>query len=152
MAVLAQCDPAPQHANNGRAGDPRLECYREDQTVKMGEGNNKGNNPARDKGKLDCAIRRPKPAAYFDVWACSMSWIFSSRPEWRPPEKGVSSQICTICLASASSRMRAPRASTLRLLCSRDICASYSLPTLAARIPGTLLAVMAIPIPEPQTR
>ena len=33
------------------------------------------------------------------VWAFSISWIFSRRPEWRPPENGVSSQICTMCMA-----------------------------------------------------
>src|SRR5258708_23211411 len=73
----------------------------------------------------------------------SIAAIFSTRRSCRPPANGVASHRSTIRSASSSLRTRAPSASTLALLCSRLICASCSLLTLAARMPATLLAAMA---------
>lgn len=46
---------------------------------------------------------------------------------------------------------RAPSARTFRSLCSRDSRALVSSPMAAARMPGTLFAAIAMPIPLPQT-
>src|SRR5688572_14384103 len=51
----------------------------------------------------------------------SISEILSTRCWWRPPANCVLSQVSTILKAWSSWRMRAPMASTLASLCSRDI-------------------------------
>src|SRR4051794_27173057 len=79
----------------------------------------------------------------------SSAVIFSTRRSCRPPANCVVSHLSTMRRASSGLTMRAPSVSTLALLCSRLIWASYSLLTLAARIPSTLLAAMAMPIPLP---
>src|SRR5271157_2850376 len=82
----------------------------------------------------------------------SMAAIFSTRRSWRPPANGVASHLSTILKASSSLMVSAPSASTLASLCSRDRPASNSVSTLAARMPGTLLAAIDIPIPVLHTR
>ena len=59
--------------------------------------------------------------------------------------------ISTISFASSSPTIRSPRHNMLLLLCSLDILAEQVSDTTAALIPLTLLAVMDIPIPVPQT-
>src|SRR5271157_1142458 len=82
----------------------------------------------------------------------SMAAIFSTRRSWRPPANGVASHLSTIWKASSSLMVSAPSASTLASLCSRDRPASNSVSTLAARMPGTLLAAIDMPIPVLHTR
>src|ERR1019366_4524896 len=82
----------------------------------------------------------------------SVAMILSTRRPWRPPAKGVASHLAIILNVSSSLVMRAPNVSTLASLCSRDNSASDSLTTRAARMPGTLLAAIDIPMPVPQTR
>src|SRR5208337_98084 len=82
----------------------------------------------------------------------SMAAIFSTRRSCRPPANGVASHLSTILDATSSLMMLAPSVSTLASLCSRDRSASNSVSTFAARMPGTLLAAIDMPIPVLHTR
>src|SRR6266481_682994 len=97
--------------------------------------------------QLACPVGAPVLAA-----SCSMAAIFSTRRSCRPPANWVVSHVSTMRKDSSAPRILAPRASTFALLCSRLICASCSVVTLAARIPWTLFAAMAMPMPLPHTR
>src|SRR5450432_657638 len=98
------------------------------------------------------AFAEPCPDAACFASAFSISLIFSTRRSWRPPANCVFSHLSTIATACSGLRILAPSVNTLALLCSRLIWASYSVLTLAARTPATLLAAMAMPIPLPHTR
>src|SRR3970040_1629627 len=84
--------------------------------------------------------------------ARSISAILSTRRARAPPANEVSSQARRISSPVSRPVSRPASASTLASLCSRLIRAVKTSPQRAARIPGTLLAAMAMPIPVPQTR
>src|SRR6185295_5984477 len=76
----------------------------------------------------------------------SIIWI---RRAWRPPSKGVSSQICTRARAVSRGIIRWPRESMLASLCWRARRADSSFQHRAQRTPRTRLATIASPLPEP---
>ena len=72
---------------------------------------------------------------------------------WRSSlENGVSRNVSTILIASPGPTTLPPSASTFASLCSLVACAQKQSVHYAARIPGTLLAAIEIPIPVPQIR
>src|SRR4051812_1041732 len=76
----------------------------------------------------------------------SIIWM---RRTWRPPSKGVSSQICTSVRAISSEIIRWPKEITLASLCWRPKRADSSFQHRAQRTPRTRLATIASPLPEP---
>src|SRR6185312_2391012 len=76
----------------------------------------------------------------------SIIWM---RRTWRPPSKGVSSQICTRVRAISSEIILWPREMTLASLCWRPKRADSSFQHRAQRTPRTRLATIASPLPEP---
>src|SRR5579864_6789125 len=99
-------------------------------------------------GRRDVGIDR-RQVAHRDE---SSAAILSSRCWCRPPENGVSRNTFTSARASSGGVSRAPSASTLRSLCIRLSFAASSVPMAMARMPATLLAAIAMPIPDPHTR
>jgi len=82
--------------------------------------------PYIDPGSCITALLRYDHSEWLPRSSCV---IFSRRSWWRPPAKGVFRKASTISRAAAGVTMRAPRARTLALLCSR---ASWAVTTLWA--------------------
>lgn len=76
----------------------------------------------------------------------------SSRFWWRPPSKGVFSQVLTKVSASSGVVVLPPRQRMLALLWAAAISAVNLSWTRAARMPFVRLAFMEIPMPVPQIR
>ncbi len=83
-------------------------------------------------------------------WAQVQAILFTRRA-WRPPSKGVFRKTSTMLRANSSATMRAGMASMLASLCWRARAARVSIQHRAQRMPACLLAVMATPLPLPQT-
>src|SRR3989338_1818953 len=79
----------------------------------------------------------------------SMAASCFTRRSWRPPaSNGVANHARTIRFACASGRRSAPKTRTFASLCARLRCASNTVWHAPARMPGTLFATIAIPIPD----
>ena len=78
--------------------------------------------------------------------------LFDAAQTCRPPSNSVRSQISTIRSISRSPSISADRQSTFESLWRRLISAVRSSWPGAARMPGSLLAAMCMPIPVPQIR
>ena len=76
--------------------------------------------------------------------------IFSTRPAWRPPPNSVVRNSSTIFLLVSSDVKRPEMQTTLPSLCSRKRCENSGVWMTAARMPATLSAVSAMPMPVPQ--
>ena len=69
-----------------------------------------------------------------------------------PPSNFVEKNVLIIDLALRKLVKSAPKHSTFALLCLRAISASFSVLQTTALTPGTLLAVIDTPYPEPQIK
>ena len=112
-------------------------------------------DPSLHPFRLRASARRSRRSAGVPAGrpraSAANSAISARRRSWRPPSNSSASQARSTSTAAPSPSTRPPRQRIWASLCRRAMRAEKGSLTAAARMPGNLFAVMAMPRPVPQS-